>query len=399
MQYSLLLAAAFQLAQAHERGHARVHHHQHDLKRELQTYVEVETVTVWVTVTAGEVPSPQTEVSTIPSSVSVARTYSTSSGPAVRTSSSSTPSAPAAYISTSQSAYSANSAAAPSSPSSAPAPYVAPSQESNSAAASSAASSTAPVSSAASSSVSIGTYAQYPSSNSAAAASTRAASSGQTYSGEATFYGGNLAGGTCSFSTYTLPSGVYGTALSSSDWNSSANCGGCVNVSYGGKSITAMIVDQCPDCGDNHLDLFPAAFSALADESLGVIDVTWEYTECTAVTGPLEIHMKSGVSEYWFSAQVVNGNERTATMEVSTDGGSTWERWVPWVSVDARGTFKEILTSPPSTKRQDYNFFQISSGVGASTASIKVTSFGGSVVTVDDVSMTGDATATASANY
>lgn len=63
----------------------------------------------------------------------------------------------------------------------------------------------------------------------------------RSLSGQATYYGGNVQGGTCSFSTYTLPKGLYGTALSDSNWANSANCGGCVNVSYGGKSITAMV--------------------------------------------------------------------------------------------------------------------------------------------------------------
>ena len=66
----------------------------------------------------------------------------------------------------------------------------------------------------------------------------------QTLSGQATFYGGNVQGGTCSFSTYTLPSGLYGTALSDSNWSNSANCGGCVAVTYGGKTITAMASPQ-----------------------------------------------------------------------------------------------------------------------------------------------------------
>lgn len=63
----------------------------------------------------------------------------------------------------------------------------------------------------------------------------------RSLSGQATFYGGNVQGGACSFSTYTLPSGLYGTALSDSNWATSANCGGCVAVSYGGKTITAMV--------------------------------------------------------------------------------------------------------------------------------------------------------------
>lgn len=63
--------------------------------------------------------------------------------------------------------------------------------------------------------------------------------------GQATFYGGNTQGGACSFSTYTLPAGLFGTALSSSDWDTSAMCGGCVKVKYGGKSITAMVSCVC----------------------------------------------------------------------------------------------------------------------------------------------------------
>jgi expansin len=68
----------------------------------------------------------------------------------------------------------------------------------------------------------------------------------RSLSGQATFYGGNVQGGACSFSTYTIPSGLYGTALSSSNWDNSGNCGGCVNVNYGGKSITAMVRPPFP---------------------------------------------------------------------------------------------------------------------------------------------------------
>jgi hypothetical protein len=61
-------------------------------------------------------------------------------------------------------------------------------------------------------------------------------------SGQATFYGGNVAGGACSFSTYTLPSNIFGTALSDSNWDSSANCGACVAVTGpDGNAITAMV--------------------------------------------------------------------------------------------------------------------------------------------------------------
>ncbi|KAK1815845.1 hypothetical protein LTR12_009730 [Friedmanniomyces endolithicus] len=198
----------------------------------------------------------------------------------------------------------------------------------------------------------------------------------RSLSGQATFYGGNVHGGTCSFSTYTLPSELYGTALSDSNWDDAGNCGGCVAVTYGGKTVTAMIVDECPGCGTNHLDLFPTAFSALASPSAGVIDVTWDYVPCP-VTGPLQIHMKSGVSEYWFSAQVVNAHRRTSKMEVSTNQGASWT----------------------TATRMTYNFFEISSGVGANSAWVRVTSQTGTTVVVKNVPMTSDAIVTAGGNY
>lgn len=65
---------------------------------------------------------------------------------------------------------------------------------------------------------------------------------GPSVSGKSTFYGGNVAGGTCSFTGYTIPAGLYGTAFSGSAWNSAANCGACVKVTGpNGNSITAMV--------------------------------------------------------------------------------------------------------------------------------------------------------------
>ena len=71
--------------------------------------------------------------------------------------------------------------------------------------------------------------------------STTSSSSAST-SGEATFYGGNLAGGTCSYSRYTLPSGLFGTAFSGAVWDNAAKCGACVAVTGPkGNTIKAMV--------------------------------------------------------------------------------------------------------------------------------------------------------------
>ncbi|PQE15246.1 extracellular cellulase allergen asp f7 protein [Rutstroemia sp. NJR-2017a WRK4] len=194
--------------------------------------------------------------------------------------------------------------------------------------------------------------------------------------GQATTYGGNTAGGTCSFSTYTLPASLFGTALSDSNWDNAANCGRCVSVTGpSGNSITAMITDECPGCGVNHLDLYPTAFTSLAPLSEGIINVAWSYVDCP-ITTPLELHNKEGVSANWFSMQVVNAKEGVTKLEVSKDGGVTWG----------------------STTRQTYNFFEYAPGYG-STVDVRVTGVSGSVVTVKNVAVTPGSVVTASSNF
>ncbi|KAK3058162.1 hypothetical protein LTR09_001240 [Extremus antarcticus] len=64
-------------------------------------------------------------------------------------------------------------------------------------------------------------------------------------------------------------------------------------------------------------------------------------------------------------------------MEVSTDQGKTWK----------------------AAQRTTYNFFEISSGVGASSAWIRVTSRAGSSVVVQNVPMPPDVVRSATKNY
>ncbi|KAF7591249.1 hypothetical protein BBP40_001810 [Aspergillus hancockii] len=205
---------------------------------------------------------------------------------------------------------------------------------------------------------------------------TSSSSTGSTNAGSATFYGGNVGGGACSFSGYTLPSNLFGTALGSPRWDNAAECGACVSVTGpNGNSVKAMIVDKCPECDSNHLDLFQNAFAELADISKGVIDINWSYVSCD-ISSPLILKNKEGTSQYWFSMQIVNANEAVASLEVSTDGGSTWQK----------------------TTRSDYNFFENTSGFGTEKVDVRVTGKSGKVVRVNSVGVTGGSSVTASGN-
>ncbi|KAI1323326.1 carbohydrate-binding module family 63 protein [Xylariaceae sp. FL0255] len=203
-----------------------------------------------------------------------------------------------------------------------------------------------------------------------------AVSSSAAITGTSTFYGGNLSGGTCSFSTYTLPAGIFGTAFSGSAWDSAAECGACLEVTANGKSILVMVVDECPECDAGHLDLFENAFEVLSPLSAGLLATSYTPVAC-GITSPLVLHNKSGTSQYFFSMQVVNSNEPVASLEVSTDGGSTFQ----------------------STERQDFNFFEITSGTGTDTVTVRVTSTSGKTIVVDNVGVASGSQITAESNF
>lgn len=63
------------------------------------------------------------------------------------------------------------------------------------------------------------------------------------------------------------------------DPNEDPICDGVsVEVSYGGKSITVPVRDQCPSCAADHLDLSQTAFEQLAPLEKGLVQgITWKF--------------------------------------------------------------------------------------------------------------------------
>ncbi|CBF80002.1 hypothetical protein AN7735.2 [Aspergillus nidulans FGSC A4] len=221
------------------------------------------------------------------------------------------------------------------------------------------------------------TAAEKTSSTSTSSSSSSTSTNSGATTGEATFYGGNLSGGTCSFTDYTLPSHLSGVAFSGQAWDNAAECGACIAVTGpNGNTVKVMVVDKCPECAQTHLDLFESAFTTLASASEGQIPISYSITPC-GITSPLILRNKSGTSAYWFSMQVVNANGAVKSLEVSTDNGSTWQE----------------------TTRSDYNFFENSSGFGTDTVDVRVTGVDGGVITVKNVSVASGESVTADGNF
>jgi expansin (peptidoglycan-binding protein) len=53
-------------------------------------------------------------------------------------------------------------------------------------------------------------------------------------------------------------------------------CGKMATVSWQGKSVRVRVVDECPECGYDNLDLSPAAFEQLADKGVYISsNIVW----------------------------------------------------------------------------------------------------------------------------
>jgi len=63
--------------------------------------------------------------------------------------------------------------------------------------------------------------------------------------------------------------------------NTATICGKCIKVMFKDKWVVGKVVDRCPKCPYNGLDVSPAIFNVLSHESVGVIAADWEYTDCS----------------------------------------------------------------------------------------------------------------------
>lgn len=214
-----------------------------------------------------------------------------------------------------------------------------------------------------------------------------AATATETFWGVGTRYGDGTCteedcwqSGACSFVDYTIPSSIDGTTCVSDDiWNNGANCGGCISVTYKGKTITVMVTNRT---GGNatHLDMTPDTYAKLTNGATagGVNDINWEWVTCPiAETTPLAIRMHAGASKYWFAATVENATLRTTKLEVSSDSGSTWT----------------------AATLNDPNMWILDGTLPNDTAWVRVTSINGDQVVVENVALKSATVTDATENY
>jgi expansin len=182
-----------------------------------------------------------------------------------------------------------------------------------------------------------------------------------TVSGTATHY--VLTGlPNCSYSS--PPGNDLFVALSPSEYDGAAACGGYLTVTGPDGSVTVQVIDQCPECATGHIDLSEPAFAELAPLSAGLINVHYQYLADPALPGPITMEVKSGSSQYWLALLADNTGNPLASVQVETASGG-------WISL----------------ARASYNYWIAQSGAGSGPFTVRLTDTQGNQVTVHHVAL------------
>ena len=125
-----------------------------------------------------------------------------------------------------------------------------------------------------------------PSSTGSSTSSSSGSSSGSVHvrNGDATHYQPGL--GSCgeqsdsSEMVVALPHSLFDSKMGGSNPNNNPLCGKKVKASFDDKSIEVKVVDRCPGCGENDLDLSPTAFQKLAPLGKGRLkNMKWHFLD------------------------------------------------------------------------------------------------------------------------
>ncbi|MBQ1074821.1 hypothetical protein KBX06_16855 [Micromonospora sp. C31] len=184
---------------------------------------------------------------------------------------------------------------------------------------------------------------------------------GVPHEGRATFYDSKGAGGNCSYPA--APANRLYVALGPGEYAAGAACGGYLDVTGPRGTVRVLVMDQCPECADGHLDLSREAFARIADPVQGIVRVSYRAVVDPPLSGPLTFRVKEGSSRWWLAVQVAGHGNPLRAVEVRQAGADGWR----------------------PAAREDYNYWLVASGAGPGPYEIRVTDTRGHRVTADGV--------------
>ncbi|KDN44367.1 hypothetical protein K437DRAFT_224974 [Tilletiaria anomala UBC 951] len=133
------------------------------------------------------------------------------------------------------------------------------------------------------------------------------------FSGRATNYAPGL--GACG--GYNTPS-EYVVALNSAQFGQEW-CGKQISIWANGQSATAQVVDECPGCPDEALDMSPALFSQFAPISQGLFQMNWQVVDANAQTSSSSSNQSSSKNTNTSSSPTsISSSSTSATSNTGT---------------------------------------------------------------------------------
>lgn len=181
---------------------------------------------------------------------------------------------------------------------------------------------------------------------------------GPVNDGVITYYAAD-GSGNCGFPA--TPDNLMVAALNTIDYDTAALCGSYIKVVGPKGEVIVRVVDRCPGCSDNHVDLSPAAFEKVADLSLGRVDVQWQQVSPPIET-PIIYQFKDSSNPWWMAVQIRNIRTPVAKFEY----------------LDESGSFVEV-------ERVMWNYFVIYGGLGVGPYTFRVTDVFGRTITDENV--------------
>lgn len=105
----------------------------------------------------------------------------------------------------------------------------------------------------------------------------------------------------------------------------------CVQIGHNGQTVVATVVDECPGCASNHLDLSLTTASALGlplGTTTGMDDpktgVTWKAVDCP-VSGNIVVTFNSPTSQIYFQNVAFPVASASAGGHTATQRSGFWD--------------------------------------------------------------------------
>ncbi|KAJ0420946.1 RlpA-like double-psi beta-barrel-protein domain-containing protein-containing protein [Aspergillus carlsbadensis] len=110
-------------------------------------------------------------------------------------------------------------------------------------------------------------------------------SNGGPYTGDLTYYDPGL--GSCGITSTSsekicaISHVLFDATMISANPNTNPICGNKLRIRRGGKTVDVTVVDRCPGCNTNDLDVSSTVFEELGDLAEGRVLIDWSWLEAT----------------------------------------------------------------------------------------------------------------------